>query len=40
MVDNPHICKKLASLLLHRKLITKEQLAEVNHEKAIAKEGF
>ena len=40
MIDNPHICKKLASLLLHIKLITKEQLAEVNLEKAIAKEGF
>lgn len=40
MVDNPHICKKLASLLLHRKLITKQQLDEVNLEKAIAKEGF
>ena len=40
MVNNPHICKKLASLLFHRKLITKEQLDEVNLEKAIAKEGF
>ena len=40
MIDNPHICKKLASLLLHRKLITKEQLDEVNLKKAIATEGF
>ncbi|AXA34071.1 type IV-A pilus assembly ATPase PilB [Francisella adeliensis] len=40
MVNNPHICKKLASLLLHRKLITKEQLEEVSLDKAIVKEGF
>ena len=40
MVDNPYICKKLASLLLHRKLITKDQLKEVSFNKAIEKEGF
>lgn len=40
MVNNPHICRKLASLLLHRKLITPEQLENVSQDKAIAKQGF
>ncbi|AIT10163.1 general secretion pathway protein GspE [Candidatus Francisella endociliophora] len=40
MINNPHICKKLASLLLHRKLITKEQLEEVSLDSSLAKEGF
>lgn len=40
MINNPHINKKLASLLLHRKLITKEQLQEVNLDPSLAKEGF
>ncbi|MFV9925123.1 MAG: type IV-A pilus assembly ATPase PilB [Francisella endosymbiont of Hyalomma scupense] len=40
MIENPHICKKLASLLLHRKLITKQQLEEISHDKSLAKQGF
>ncbi|WP_150467713.1 type IV-A pilus assembly ATPase PilB [Francisella sp. SYW-9] len=40
MVDNPHIDKKLASLLLHRKLITRQQLNEISLDVSLAKEGF
>ncbi|KXO44286.1 type IV-A pilus assembly ATPase PilB [Francisella tularensis] len=40
MIENPHICKKLASLLLHRKLITKQQLEEISHDKSLAKQDF
>ncbi|ALB01671.1 general secretion pathway protein GspE [Francisella persica ATCC VR-331] len=40
MIENPNICKKLASLLLHRKLITKQQLEEISHDKYLAKQGF
>ena len=40
MIENPHICKKLTSLLLHRKLITKQQLEEISHDKSLAKQGF
>ncbi|QIV94736.1 type IV-A pilus assembly ATPase PilB [Allofrancisella frigidaquae] len=40
MINNPQICKKLASLLLHRKLITKEKLEEVSLEKDLGKTGF
>ena len=40
MIENPHICKKLASLLLHCKLITKQQLEEISHDKSLAKQGF
>ncbi|ORU66192.1 type IV-A pilus assembly ATPase PilB, partial [Francisella tularensis] len=32
--------KKLASLLLHRKLITKQQLEEISHDKSLAKQDF
>ncbi|QIW09909.1 type IV-A pilus assembly ATPase PilB [Francisella sp. LA112445] len=40
MVGNPHIDKKLASLLLHRKLITRQQLEEISLDVSLAKEGF
>jgi type IV pilus assembly protein PilB len=40
MVGNPHIDKKLASLLLHRKLITRQQLEEISLDISLAKEGF
>ncbi|PLQ43912.1 type IV-A pilus assembly ATPase PilB [Francisella tularensis subsp. holarctica] len=40
MIENPHICKKLASLLLHRKLIIKQQLEEISHDKSLAKQDF
>lgn len=40
MINNSNICKKLASLLLHRKLITMKQLEEVSADPSIAKEGF
>ena len=40
MINNPHIDKKLASLLLHRKLITKQQLEEISLDVSLTKEGF
>ncbi|BCD90140.1 hypothetical protein fh0823_02790 [Francisella halioticida] len=40
MINNPHIDKKLASLLLHRKLIIMQQLEEVGLDASLAKEGF
>ncbi|MED7788283.1 type IV-A pilus assembly ATPase PilB [Francisella sp. 19X1-34] len=40
MAGNPHINKKLASLLLHRKLITRQQLEEISLDVSLAKEGF
>lgn len=40
MINNPHINKKLASLLLHRKLITKQQLEEISLDVSLTKESF
>ena len=40
MINNPNICKKLISLLLHRKLIKKDQLEEISHDPSLAKEDF
>ncbi|AJI53454.1 type IV-A pilus assembly ATPase PilB [Francisella philomiragia] len=40
MIDSPYINKKLASLLLHRKLITRQQLEEISLDKSLAKQDF
>ncbi|AEI36541.1 type IV-A pilus assembly ATPase PilB [Francisella salina] len=40
MIDSPYINKKLASLLLHRKLITREQLEEISLDKSLAKQDL
>ena len=40
MINNPDIDKKLASLLSHRKLITKQQLEEISLDVSLAKKGF
>ncbi len=40
MINTLTSVKKISSLLFHRQLIIKQQLDEVNLEKAIAQEGF